>query len=135
KILLSVVSERTGYPAEMIKLDQDIEADLGIDAIRRVEIIEVLSGRLPPAAHACCVDRFETLSRAKTLATMLALLDPPLAARAEPDAPPPRSTMPTAGPMTDECPRFVMQARMEPAPRPVQKLEGLFLVTPDQEIG
>jgi acyl transferase domain-containing protein/NAD(P)H-dependent flavin oxidoreductase YrpB (nitropropane dioxygenase family)/NADP-dependent 3-hydroxy acid dehydrogenase YdfG len=37
--LLGVVSERTGYPIEMLGLDADLEADLGIDSIKRVEIV------------------------------------------------------------------------------------------------
>ncbi len=37
--LLAVVCERTGYPAEMIDFDGDLEADLGIDSIKRVEIL------------------------------------------------------------------------------------------------
>ena len=37
--LLSVVSERTGYPPEMLDLNLDLEADLGIDSIKRVEIL------------------------------------------------------------------------------------------------
>ncbi|MFO0891867.1 MAG: beta-ketoacyl synthase N-terminal-like domain-containing protein [Isosphaeraceae bacterium] len=36
--LLAIVSERTGYPEEMLGLDADLEADLGIDSIKRVEI-------------------------------------------------------------------------------------------------
>jgi len=34
-----VVSERTGYPPEMLDLDLDLEADLGIDSIKRIEIL------------------------------------------------------------------------------------------------
>nr|MCU0540192.1 acyltransferase domain-containing protein [Desulfobacterales bacterium] len=34
-VLLTVVSELTGYPVEMLGLDMDIEADLGIDSIKR----------------------------------------------------------------------------------------------------
>ena len=37
--LLAIVSERTGYPREMLELDADLEADLGIDSIKRVEIV------------------------------------------------------------------------------------------------
>lgn len=37
--LLQVVSERTGYPPEMLALDLDLEADLGIDSIKRIEIL------------------------------------------------------------------------------------------------
>ena len=37
--LLQIVSERTGYPVEMLDLDLDLEADLGIDSIKRIEIL------------------------------------------------------------------------------------------------
>jgi acyl transferase domain-containing protein/NAD(P)-dependent dehydrogenase (short-subunit alcohol dehydrogenase family) len=37
--LLLVVSERTGYPPEMLDLDLNLEADLGIDSIKRIEIL------------------------------------------------------------------------------------------------
>ena len=40
--LVSVVSEKTGYPQETIELDMDMEADLGIDSIKRVEILDAL---------------------------------------------------------------------------------------------
>ncbi len=40
--LLQIVSERTGYPSEMLGLDLNIEADLGIDSIKRVEILGAL---------------------------------------------------------------------------------------------
>ncbi|MGM3309238.1 SDR family NAD(P)-dependent oxidoreductase [Anabaena sp. WFMT] len=38
-ILLTIVSDKTGYPTEMLELSMDIEADLGIDSIKRVEIL------------------------------------------------------------------------------------------------
>ncbi|WP_299006610.1 type I polyketide synthase [uncultured Shewanella sp.] len=38
-LMLQVVAEKTGYPAEMLALDMDMEADLGIDSIKRVEIL------------------------------------------------------------------------------------------------
>ncbi|MEM7103030.1 MAG: beta-ketoacyl synthase N-terminal-like domain-containing protein [Bacteroidota bacterium] len=47
KILLEVVSEKTGYPAEMLELTMDMEADLGIDSIKRVEIFGVLTQQYP----------------------------------------------------------------------------------------
>lgn len=37
--LVRVISEKTGYPEDMIGLDMDLEADLGIDSIKRIEII------------------------------------------------------------------------------------------------
>ncbi len=47
KTLLSIVSDKTGYPAEMLELEMDMEADLGIDSIRRVEILGALQERFP----------------------------------------------------------------------------------------
>ena len=45
--LLEVVSEKTGYPAEMLELNMDMEADLGIDSIKRVEIFGALTAQYP----------------------------------------------------------------------------------------
>jgi acyl transferase domain-containing protein/NAD(P)-dependent dehydrogenase (short-subunit alcohol dehydrogenase family)/acyl carrier protein len=47
--LLSVVSEKTGYPEEMLELSMGLDADLGIDSIKRVEILSALQERLPAA--------------------------------------------------------------------------------------
>ncbi|HET6639525.1 MAG TPA: SDR family NAD(P)-dependent oxidoreductase, partial [Gemmatimonadota bacterium] len=41
--LLAIVSERTGYPVEMLDLDLDLEADLSIDSIKRIEILGALN--------------------------------------------------------------------------------------------
>jgi NAD(P)-dependent dehydrogenase (short-subunit alcohol dehydrogenase family)/malonyl CoA-acyl carrier protein transacylase len=46
ELLLTIVSERTGYPVEMLDLDLDLEADLGIDSIKRVEILGALDERI-----------------------------------------------------------------------------------------
>ena len=45
--LLDTVSDKTGYPPEMLELDMDMEADLGIDSIKRVEILSALQDRHP----------------------------------------------------------------------------------------
>ncbi|MGE3933042.1 MAG: beta-ketoacyl synthase N-terminal-like domain-containing protein, partial [Rhodospirillaceae bacterium] len=45
-ILIAVVAEKTGYPPEMLKLEMALEADLGIDSIKRVEILSALQDRL-----------------------------------------------------------------------------------------
>ena len=45
--MLEVVSRLTGYPAEMLGMDMDIEADLGIDSIKRVEILSSLEETMP----------------------------------------------------------------------------------------
>ncbi len=45
--LLRIVSELTGYPVEMLELDMDMEADLGIDSIKRVEVLAAVQERFP----------------------------------------------------------------------------------------
>jgi acyl transferase domain-containing protein/NAD(P)-dependent dehydrogenase (short-subunit alcohol dehydrogenase family) len=49
--LLAVVSDLTGYPTEMLEPDMDIEADLGIDSIKRVEILSALEARVSKNGH------------------------------------------------------------------------------------
>jgi acyl carrier protein len=45
--MLEVVSEKTGYPVEMLELDMEMEADLGIDSIKRVEILGTMMDLYP----------------------------------------------------------------------------------------
>ncbi|MER5388150.1 beta-ketoacyl synthase N-terminal-like domain-containing protein [Saccharopolyspora sp. NPDC002686] len=45
--VLAVVAEKTGYPSDMLDLTMDVESDLGIDSIKRVEIMGVLGERFP----------------------------------------------------------------------------------------
>lgn len=45
--LLEIVSEKTGYPSEMLEMDMDMEADLGIDSIKRVEILGAFMDMYP----------------------------------------------------------------------------------------
>ncbi|MBY0525899.1 MAG: SDR family NAD(P)-dependent oxidoreductase, partial [Gemmataceae bacterium] len=49
EILLDVVAQKTGYPVEMLELDMELDADLGIDSIKRVEIFSALQERMPDA--------------------------------------------------------------------------------------
>jgi len=61
--LLDVVAELTGYPIEMLNLDMDLEADLGIDSIKRLEILAGVQTRLPemPAVDSTYVGSLRTL--------------------------------------------------------------------------
>src|SRR5699024_4652237 len=46
-MLLATVVDLTGYPEEMIEADADLEADLGIDSIKRVEILGAFRKQIP----------------------------------------------------------------------------------------
>ena len=86
-VLLSVVSEKTGYPAEMLELEMGLDADLGIDSIKRVEILSALQEKLPGAP----VIGPEQLGTLRTLGDISAFLggssidSPPVAPPAAPD--------------------------------------------------
>lgn len=45
--MLNIVSDKTGYPADMLEIDMDMEADLGIDSIKRVEILGAMQEQFP----------------------------------------------------------------------------------------
>jgi acyl transferase domain-containing protein/NAD(P)-dependent dehydrogenase (short-subunit alcohol dehydrogenase family)/acyl carrier protein len=49
KVLLEVIAEKTGYPTEMLELGMTLDSDLGIDSIKRVEILSSLQEKLPEA--------------------------------------------------------------------------------------
>ena len=48
-VLLEVVAEKTGYPVEMLGFEMKLDSDLGIDSIKRVEILSAIQERLPDA--------------------------------------------------------------------------------------
>lgn len=48
--LVAIVAEKTGYPNDMLELSMSLDADLGIDSIKRVEILSALKEALPQAA-------------------------------------------------------------------------------------
>lgn len=49
EVLLEVVAEKTGYPPEMLELSMSLDEDLGIDSIKRVEILSCLQEKMPEA--------------------------------------------------------------------------------------
>jgi acyl transferase domain-containing protein/NAD(P)H-dependent flavin oxidoreductase YrpB (nitropropane dioxygenase family)/NAD(P)-dependent dehydrogenase (short-subunit alcohol dehydrogenase family) len=68
--VLEVVSQKTGYPSDMLDLDQDLEADLSIDSIKRFEIIADLGDLLGHAR-----EQLEKLASMKTLRQMIQALE------------------------------------------------------------
>ncbi len=51
-VLVEIVADKTGYPADMLELDMRLDTDLGIDSIKRVEIFSALQDRLPESRPA-----------------------------------------------------------------------------------
>ncbi|MFQ6396619.1 SDR family NAD(P)-dependent oxidoreductase [Nocardia sp. KC 131] len=90
--LLSVVAEKTGYPVDVLDVGMELESDLGIDSIKRVEILSAVRQRFPGVRE---VDA-ATLGAARTLAEVADLLGAggsPEASRPAGEPPPSDATM------------------------------------------
>jgi acyl carrier protein len=46
-IMIKIISEKSGYPEELIDADMNIETDLGIDSIKRIEIFAEIDKQIP----------------------------------------------------------------------------------------
>lgn len=76
QLLLRVVSEKTGYPEETLELGMSMEADLGIDSIKRVEILGGMQEELPDIDE---ID-MEELNNLETLQDVVGFLEKQVAA-------------------------------------------------------
>ncbi len=86
--VLEIVSERTGYPTEMLEPDLDLEADLSIDSIKRMEILAELAERIDlPGGDGGELDEsvVEELARLKTLREVVDWIDSSSDARTDAD--------------------------------------------------
>ncbi|MYT26781.1 hypothetical protein GTW69_42065, partial [Streptomyces sp. SID7760] len=86
--VLEIVHTRTGYPRDMLDPELDLEADLSIDSIKRVEIIGALADRigLPTEPGGSAESAVEELSRIKTLRGVVDWVTSHAAAQAAPTA-------------------------------------------------
>lgn len=151
-LLLTAVSSTTGYPREMLKLDQDLESELGIDSIKRMEILQAFQNSLPPQLVAQLSREMDVLSRSKTLGGIVNKFTEAIGRLEGKKADLPgekHTTVPesqAAGPrevvtaiantgtevFQSRCPRFVMRGTSAPLPPvPVPRLDGLMLITKD----
>jgi acyl transferase domain-containing protein len=90
--LLDVVADKTGYPADMLQPEMQLEADLGIDSIKRVEILAALQERAPDLPEVQPAD----VAELRTLGQILDFMD--RGAAASPAATPPLATSAAAAP-------------------------------------
>ena len=70
-VLVEIVADKTGYPADMLELDMRLDTDLGIDSIKRVEIFSALHDRLPES-RAAGPDELGSLGTLREIVTFLA---------------------------------------------------------------
>ncbi|MFG2092171.1 SDR family NAD(P)-dependent oxidoreductase [Streptomyces sp. NPDC048612] len=111
-----IIHQRTGYPHEMLDPGLDLEADLSVDSIKRVEIIGALADRigLPQDADGASESAVEQLARVKTIS---GIVDWIAATRAEPAPGEPVTPVTPVAPVIPVTPVAAAQpARPAPAP-------------------
>ncbi|WP_145088914.1 type I polyketide synthase [Rosistilla carotiformis] len=73
--LLELVADRTGYPVDMLDMEADLEGDLGIDSIKRVEILGNLAEVLQLAGDGEDLQDTLELEKLTTLRTLQGIVD------------------------------------------------------------
>ncbi|AUS80084.1 beta keto-acyl synthase [Actinoalloteichus sp. AHMU CJ021] len=131
--LLSVVADRTGYPVDVLNLDMELEADLGIDSIKKVEVFSSLRELVGELAQ----DELAEWARLRTLREVADRL----AGRSEGTSAPTSSLrveeVPDLAPSPSPTPpdlvrRFVVEAREAVAPgEPTPRLGDAPIVVTD----
>ncbi len=101
KVMMEVVAEKTGYPAEMLELAMDMEADLGIDSIKRVEILGAVQETIPDLPEL----NPEDLAELRTLGEIVSYMQSKVAPT-EPTPPGAKASVPASEKTTDVAANF-----------------------------
>ncbi|ASF14978.1 type I polyketide synthase [Shewanella sp. LC6] len=120
--MLSVVADKTGYPVEMLELSMDMEADLGIDSIKRVEILGTVQDQLPSLPELSPED----LAECRTLGEIVALFSqatPVTAVTASPQSITQIAVAASTAVSNDEIERTMMAVVADKTGYPVEMLE------------
>ncbi|MGI5451751.1 SDR family NAD(P)-dependent oxidoreductase [Streptomyces sp. CA-249302] len=99
-LVLEIISDRTGYPVDMIEPDLDLEADLSVDSIKRAEIAGELAKRLGVGGGEVTVlddAELEDLAKARTAASVTDWLSARLTGTAAAPEPEPQAPEETPG--------------------------------------
>jgi acyl transferase domain-containing protein/NAD(P)H-dependent flavin oxidoreductase YrpB (nitropropane dioxygenase family)/NAD(P)-dependent dehydrogenase (short-subunit alcohol dehydrogenase family) len=130
--LLKIISDRTGYPSEMLQPALNLEADLGIDSIKRVEILGAFQRDCQPAEQQKLRGAMEKLTTLVTIGSLVASLSALLNGTAPPADSRHQSGAASKKPI-DPLPRFVLDT-VDAAPQPSSPpalRAGVVLITDD----
>ncbi len=140
KELLRITGDKTGYPTEMLNLDLDIESDLGIDSIKRVEILNSFMKCVPENVQQKIRTSMDDISRLKTLNAIMSkteeiILSGPLKASSEKEITLINKERPVSAKENEDIivPRFLLEPSKISTPKEeIQPLnDGVFIVTDD----
>lgn len=119
--LVRIVGDRTGYADDAIGVDLDLEADLGIDSIKRIEILSSLVASMPEREALQLRGGLDRMTRLRTLTAIASAATSALKA---PLSAPPVRALDDGG-----CPRFVIRpVGADEDQRSPRELSGLHLV-------
>ena len=125
-VMMEVVADKTGYPPEMLELAMDLEADLGIDSIKRVEILGAVQEIIEDLPEL----NPEDLAELRTLGEIVSYMQSKVA-----PVPPTTPTTPPTSPTaknttaTEQSSTSTSTAIADPAPSAVVALQALSSVT------
>ena len=133
KAMLEIVSEKTGYPIETLEPGMDMESDLGIDSIKRVEILGAMQTRYPDLPKLKPEELAELRTLAQIIEHMRGKLGAPAAPVWEPTIAPVIAPLPTvvaaapivagSGPDLADLTRTMLEIVSEKTGYPVETLE------------
>jgi NAD(P)-dependent dehydrogenase (short-subunit alcohol dehydrogenase family)/acyl carrier protein len=128
-LVLDVIAKKTGYPADMLKLEMELEADLGIDSIKRVEILSAFREAAPGVP---AIDMSE-LAELRTIGSIISRLGaaPSSSVDAPPSSEPEQASNETGGDQSTLS-RLILElvdassqkTPFAPAPRTVAIVDG-----------
>ncbi len=126
--VLQAVSEKTGYPVEMLDLDLDLEADLGIDTVKQAELFATIRTHFN-------IPRREDLRLAdyNTLAKVIGFMQDALAQQPQHGAGQPGDPAAVDRPM-QTAPSVGTEATQDIEPKPAGRLEQLLQAAPEQTV-
>ena len=124
-VVLELVSDRTGYPVDMLDPDLDLEADLSIDSIKRIEIIGELAEAIGLGAAGDAIDEsvVEELAALKSLRAIVTWIDTSADLLGAPDAVSAPSASAAARPTGDALLTVVLELVSDRTGYPVDMLD------------
>jgi acyl transferase domain-containing protein/NADP-dependent 3-hydroxy acid dehydrogenase YdfG len=121
--LVRILGERTGYTEDAIGLEYDLEADLGVDSIKRIEMIATFASSFPEDDARRLQASLDRLTRLRTLNAIAAAASAALADDVAAPAPASAAIL--------SCPRLVVQLEERPVPANQREIAGFHLITED----
>lgn len=126
EVLLGLISEKTGYPRDILNVSLNLEADLGIDSIKRVEIL----GALQKAVGRPAASEMEHVSSVKTIQEIVEFLGQGRDPLFEPDTSPRSEPITPTGAQPKRLP-FIDAVEVE---RPGEEITARYVLSLDRDL-